>query len=78
MLTRINAAVVSRVHLLHDDESGDVVQSIAIGAVGVLLAAVIFQSMSSVVKDTSSSGMTGIFKGFLGKLGSSAMSAIGL
>lgn len=78
MLTRLNAAVVSRVHRFHDDESGDVVQSIAIGAVGVLLAAVIFQSMSGVVKDTSSSGMTGVFKGFLGKLGGAAMSAVGL
>ncbi len=71
MLTKLQAAV-SRMKRFHEDEAGDVVQSIAIGAVGVLLAAVIFNSMAGVVQDKGSSGMTGMFGNFIGGLGKKA------
>lgn len=76
MLTKLQSAA-SRMKRFHEDETGDVVQSIAIGAVGVLLAAVIFNSMSSVVQGKGSNGMQGMFSNFIGGLGEKAGSFFG-
>jgi hypothetical protein len=62
MLTKLHAAVVSRARRFHEDEQGDAIQSIAIGAIGVLLAAVIFQAMNGVVQDKGNTGLTGILQ----------------
>jgi Flp pilus assembly pilin Flp len=71
MLTMLQGAV-PRIREFHRDETGDAIQAIAVGAVGVLLSAVIFQTMSSVVKSTDQGGVKGLFTNFLSGLAGAA------
>jgi hypothetical protein len=74
MRTKTYAALVARIQQFHHDESGDTIQAIAVGAVGVLLAAVIFSTMQGVVK----SNMGGLFSSVLDGLKSKASSMLGI
>jgi hypothetical protein len=74
MQTKLCAALVARIQKLHCDESGDTIQAIAVGAVGVLLAAVIFSTMSGVVTNN----MSGLFSSVLDGLKNKATSMLGI
>ena len=76
MLTTIRSNLIARLRGFHQDEAGDTMQAIAVGAVGVLLASVIFQTMSSVVtggggggSGGGGGGLMGLFNNFLGGIG---------
>jgi hypothetical protein len=75
MTSTIRSNLIARVRGFHQDEAGDTIQAIAVGAVGVLLAAVIFQTMSNLVK--SPTGLNGLLSNFLSSLTKGATSSIG-
>ncbi len=77
MLTKLHTAVVTGVKRLHEDEAGDAIQSLVIGAIGVLLAAAIFQTMKTVI-GTDSSGMGGMVSGFITGIGGAAKKLLSL
>src|SRR5262249_29944542 len=87
MFSKLSDAVVSRARSFHTDEAGDSIQAIAVGAVGVLLASIIFQTMSQVVKGGGNGGtggagggggLSGLFSGFLGTMSSGVTSLLGI
>jgi hypothetical protein len=60
MLTTIRSNLIARLRGFHQEEDGSVtMETIAIGAVGVLLAAALFTTMSSAISSGSSSGSGG-------------------
>jgi hypothetical protein len=82
MLTTIRSNLGARLRDFHQDEAGDTMQAIAVGAVGVLLASVLFSTISSVIKGGGSSGggggggLSGLFSSFINGLASGVGSAI--
>jgi hypothetical protein len=75
MLTTIRSNLIARLRGFHQDEAGDTMQAIAVGAVGVLLASVLFSTISGVITGGSGGGgggggLSGLFSGFLSGLGS--------
>ena len=78
MLTTNPSNLITRVRGFHRDEDGDTMQAIAVGAVGVLLASVLFSTISSVIKGGGSGGsssgggggLSGLFSSFVGGLAS--------
>jgi hypothetical protein len=83
MLTTIRSNLIARLRGFHQDEAGDTMQAIAVGAVGVLLASVIFSTISSVIKGGGGSGggggggLSGLFNSFIGGVASGAGSLLG-
>ena len=70
MLTTIRSNFGTRLRGFHQDEDGDTMQAIAVGAVGVLLASVLFSTISSVIRGGSSGGGGGGGGGLSGLFGS--------
>jgi hypothetical protein len=75
MLTAIRSNLIARLRGLHQDEAGDTMQAIAVGAVGVLLASVLFSTMSGVIQGGNGGGgggggLSGLFNNFLSGIGS--------
>jgi hypothetical protein len=85
MLTTIRSNLIARLRGFHQDEAGDTMQAIAVGAVGVLLASVLFSTISSVITGGGSGGgggggggggLSGLFGSFINGLASGVGSLI--
>jgi hypothetical protein len=62
MLTTIRSNLIARLRGFHQDEAGDTIQAVAVGAVGLGLAALIFKTMTAAIG--SGAGQSGGGGGF--------------
>jgi hypothetical protein len=76
MLTTIRSNLIARLRGFHQDEAGDTIQAVAVGAVGLGLAALIFKTMSAAISGGGSSGGGGL-SGAVGSLISGVAGGIG-
>ena len=77
MLTTIRSNLIARLRGFHQDEAGDTIQAVAVGAVGLGLAALIFKTMSAAISGGGSSGSGGGLSGAVGSLISGVAGGIG-
>jgi hypothetical protein len=69
MLTTIRSNLIARLRGFHQDEDGSVtLETVAIGAVGVLLAAALFSTMSSAISSGGGGGLGGGIGSIVGSL----------
>jgi hypothetical protein len=77
MLTTIRSNLMDRLRGFHQDEAGDTIQAIAVGAVGLGLAALIFKTMSAAISGGSGGSSGGGLSGAVGSLISGVAGGIG-
>jgi hypothetical protein len=70
MLTTIRSNLIARLRGFHQDEAGDTIQAVAVGAVGLGLAALIFKTMTAAIGTGAGSGGGGGGFSFSGLLNS--------
>ena len=84
MLTTIRSNLIARLRGFHQDEAGDTIQAVAVGAVGLGLAALIFKTMNAAITGSGGGGggsgggfsLSGLLSSVLGGLASGIGSAI--
>jgi hypothetical protein len=59
MLTTIRSNLIARLRGFHQDEAGDTIQAVAVGAVGLGLAALIFKTMNAAITGGGGGGGSG-------------------
>lgn len=71
MHMNLKHTIVAGLRSFHNDEAGEgVVGAVSIGAVGVLLATVIFSVMKSAITSTGGNGLAGVAGNAIGGLSS--------
>ena len=80
MMTRVCTSLARAVRAFHEDERGDVMQSVSVGAIGVLLCGVVFYVLKNALAgDGMSSGnnVSSMLGSFISGIGTGVTGWIG-